>query len=166
MNRFIPTLAIASVVACASIGNLAEAASISRNSYTQASGACQGALPSYEGSFRKRPLAVANEGTASAFVTCGVRNDENAAVVSSIRLAVTNRAASVQSISCTLVDGLIDATLGFADYYPQTTSAASGVDTQLTWSGGTFKWPAISCNVPGHVELNMVSTTFDDEIGS
>lgn len=31
---------------------------------------CQPALPAYEGQIRKRPLAVQNEGEATAFITC------------------------------------------------------------------------------------------------
>ena len=33
-------------------------------------GNCNGALPGFEGALRKRPLAIANEGTSSAFVSC------------------------------------------------------------------------------------------------
>ena len=40
---------------------------------------CQPALPTFDGSIRKRPKAVQNEGTSIAFITCGFSGDNFAA---------------------------------------------------------------------------------------
>jgi len=165
MNRYAITLGVATALVGALVASAATAATVTRSTYTQASGACQGSLPSFESSLRKRPLAVANEGTSGAFVTCGVSNNENNGI-NAIELYVTNRGAAAVDVNCTLVDGLYDATLDFADYYPQTVNAASGVDSAFSWSAGGYLWPAISCNVPAKVEANQVYTSIDDYVGT
>ncbi len=166
MNRSVITLGIAT----AFLGTLAaagtvNAATVTRSLYTQASGACQGALPIYETNFRKRPLAVANEGVTNAFVTCGVRNTEDN-TANAVELYVTNRNAADVSVDCTLVDGIFDNTIGFASYYPQTKTATAGVDSGFSWSGFGSPWQQISCNVPAKVEVNMVYSSVDENIGT
>ncbi len=167
MNRSVITLGIAT----AFVGTLAaagtvNAATVTRSVYTQASGACQGALPNYENNFRKRPLAVANEGTTNAFVTCGVRTTEDTYPANAVELYVTNRNTADVDVSCTLVDGIIDNTIGFANYYPQTVTATAGVDTAFSWSGFGSPWQQISCNVPSKIEVNMLYSSVDEDVGT
>lgn len=173
MNRSIITLGVAT----AFLGTLAaastvNAATVTRSVYTQASGACQGALPNYENNFRKRPLAVANEGATDAFVTCGVRNTENTAK-NAVELYVTNRNAADVDVKCTLVDGAFDSTILFATYYPQTVTATAGVDSGFSWGPAsnpaiTFQTPfqQISCDVPAQVEVNQVYSSVDENVGT
>lgn len=165
MNRSIITLGVATALlgTLASAGT-ANAATVTRSIYTQASGACQGALPIFETNFRKRPLAVANEGTTNAFVTCGVRNTEDQ-VSSAVELYVTNRNAADVDVDCTLVDGIFDNTIGFADYYPQTVTATAGVDSSFSWGGFGSPYQQISCNVPAKIEVNMLYNSVDEDVG-
>lgn len=83
----------------------ARAGTIDKMDGFQAAAACQGALPNYEGSFRKRPLAVANEGVASAFLTCAT---PAGGAVKAASLLVTNRSVADADMYCTLVHGLVD----------------------------------------------------------
>lgn len=170
MNRYAITLGAATALVGSLIAGTANAVTVQRSTYTQASGACQGALPSYEGNFRKRPLAVANEGASSAYITCGVRNDENTAMISTVELYVTNRNAADVDVGCTMVDGSIDATLDFANYYPQTVTTLAGRDGAFSWSSAStapgFLFPSISCNVPAKVEANQVYTSIADFVGA
>lgn len=58
---------------CATLAaDLHAQAFVSRDRYlsSPATDICQAALPVYEGLIRKRPLAMTNEGTTTAFVTC------------------------------------------------------------------------------------------------
>lgn len=177
MNRYAITLG--AVVAAAGVfgSGAVNAAEIEALHFNQAVGAmCQGALPNYEGSFRKRPLAIKNEGSSSAFLTCGVSTqfDDVTGGVPFVELVVTNRNAVDTSISCTLVDGIIDPLIGFADYFPQTISVVAGEPAAFEWDanggGGTFDpvfgFPALSCNVPANVEINREAHIYLEEIGA
>jgi hypothetical protein len=167
MNRSVITLGIATAfLGTLAAASPANAVTVTRSIYTQASGACQGALPNYENNFRKRPLAVANEGTTNAFVTCGVRTTEDTSVANAVELFVTNRNAAAVDVNCTLVDGIFDNTIGFANYYPQTVSSAAGVDSGFSWSGFSSPWQQISCNVPAKIEVNMVYSSVDENVGN
>lgn len=73
----------------------------------QAVAVCQGALPSFEGAIRKRPLAVQNEGTTNAFVTCALNNtgyNAGTTFISSVEIYAQNRNSSTRSITCTAVN--------------------------------------------------------------
>ncbi len=63
----------------------AQAVTQNRRFQANATSYCQAALPAFEGAIRKRPLAVQNEGTTNAFVTCSFTM-ESAAVRTLTRL--------------------------------------------------------------------------------
>lgn len=67
----------ASVLAAATAGvaSTASAATALREKVSNATGVCQAALPAFDGLVRKRPLAVQNESTGHAFVTCSLTTD-------------------------------------------------------------------------------------------
>lgn len=70
----------------------------------QAAAVCQGALPAFETRIRKRPLAVQNEGTAAAFVTCALNNTGNSGGTSRISQAtiyLINNNTGSRTLSCT-----------------------------------------------------------------
>lgn len=164
MNRYAFTLGALTTAIGALLSLQASAATIQKFGVVPAAGSCQGALPSYEGSFRKRPLAVVNEGTTGAFLTCGVRGYASAQY-DGIEAVATNRTAVATNMSCTLVDGVIDATLGFANYYPQTVNIGAGTAGFFNWTG-PFTLVAISCNVPAKFEVNLSGVAYQDEIGA
>src|SRR5690606_41548022 len=64
--------ALATVFLTGAIAAALPVGAATQNHWMQAngSGVCQAALPNFEGQIRKRPLAIQNEGTATAFVTC------------------------------------------------------------------------------------------------
>lgn len=68
---------------------------------------CQAALPVFEGNIRKRPLAVQNEGTSNAFVTCSfqTRLFTSTDEVTEIELYVGNSNSTATDITCTAVGG-------------------------------------------------------------
>jgi hypothetical protein len=177
MNRYAITFGVALAAIGAAASGTATASVVTKAEYNQATGTmCQGALPNYEGNFRKRPLAVANEGASNAFLTCGLTSqyDSSTGGVPEVILIVTNRNAANTDMSCTLVDGYVDATVGFSDYFPQTLTVAGATSTTFDWTasttGGTnapvYGYPAISCNVPASFEVNVEGQSYSEEIGA
>jgi hypothetical protein len=151
----------------------AQADTTSRTEVQLAAGACQAALPAYEGQIRKRPLALQNEGTASAFVTCalaspGYGNAEGFANL--VALAVINVGGAPATLNCTLVD----ARNLFNDpvYLPKSIAIPTGGNASLLqWTssengGELFAFPAISCNLPVGVGINATLRVYAEEIGT
>ena len=129
----------------------------------QAVAVCQGALPSFEGAIRKRPLAVQNEGTTNAFVTCALNNtgyNAGTTFISSIEIYAQNLNSSTRSITCTAVNS--SATASPDPLYVTRTVSVSPSDTNSTlieFEAGDFPGSpvvlpgdtvSVSCNlVPG-----------------
>lgn len=100
---------------------------------------CQSALPAFEGLIRKRPLALQNEGTATAFVTCSVPSDLNARELLSLSIVFVNNTGGSVSISCTLVSGA----LGNVVYIPKATTGAGEYMANI-WSPSDIGGNALS----------------------
>lgn len=73
-----------------------------------ASAICQPALPAFEGVFRKRPLALQNEGASSGFVSCSMLAPSgyggNAGTLGGSIYAINNT-ATAKTVDCTFVVG-------------------------------------------------------------
>lgn len=129
----------------------------------QAAAVCQGALPSFEGAIRKRPLAVQNEGSTDAFVTCALNNtgyNAGTTFISSFEIYAQNRNSSTRSITCTAVNS--SATASPDTLYVTRTVSVSPSSSNSTlieftaddFPGSPVALPgdtvAVSCNlVPG-----------------
>src|SRR5690606_4917118 len=73
-----------------------------------ATGICQAALPVFDGQIRKRPLAIGNEGEASACGSCSLRSEYLGGGLGDsigLQVLVTNQAAGTSTINCTMVAG-------------------------------------------------------------
>jgi hypothetical protein len=128
---------------------------------------CQGALPAYEGKLRKRPMALVNEGSTTAFVTCGLTADENGPYSDwpgprALEIEVANyTGTSDTTVKCTVAE-----VLGY--YYPVDIEVAAGTSSQYLWVAypltegqafgqrWTFYRPAISCALPPGTQINRV----------
>lgn len=144
----------------------AAAATKPRTMTTTAAGACQSALPAFEGLVRKRPLAVANEGDATAFVTCGfhgphLRHTTNAT------MHFENTGSSDATVSCTLVDRLTGQT---PSYMAKSVNVPAGSGAALVWnpannSGRQFANLAASCALPPATGVRTLLTGYSVDIG-
>lgn len=125
---------------------------------------CQGALPVFETSIRKRPLAVQNEGTSDAFVTCSFEFDSVNAIGNTATLVdtyFTNTSDTEQTMTCTAVTGF-EGDLEFPnEYVSQTFVIEPGeqanpywIDTDFEDGGLASGLVSISCNVPAGVGVN------------
>ena len=137
-----------------------------------ATGICQSALPVFDGQIRKRPLAVQNEGTTSAFVSCSFMTPEKGVGVREILLYADNNTGSPVDISCTLVSGV--SKYSVPTYHPQTITmlANSGINL-FAWSSGdnggaNFDDYAlnVSCNLPVGTGLSFSQIVYDEDVGA
>jgi hypothetical protein len=121
---------------------------------------CQGALPNFEGSIRKRPLAVQNEGTSNAFITCSFEVDAGNAIGNGPVLLDTyfsNNTAAPINLTCTAVSGFQGDTNEFVG---QTISLPASGGGNLFWVDTDFEQGlgsgliSISCNIPPGVGIN------------
>jgi hypothetical protein len=152
---------------------LAQAATIERQEVRMSADVCQPALPAFDGAFRKRPLAMQNEGTAAAFVTCAFGGTFNGVPsAKTLTVGFTNTTSAPIQVNCTLVDahaGVLDPT-----YYPKSINVppAGSPVALLIWSaisdnnGVKFTYPAASCSLPPGTGVQVTNHTYDEEIGA
>jgi hypothetical protein len=149
----------------------ATAAEVETSYFSHAAANCQSALPVFDGNIRKRPKALANEGTSIAFVTCAFEQTPTPPnkIVRVIQLAL-NRGGVARTVSCTLVDGIRDEVLS-PSHTQTVTLNGNGVWAALVWDadlmneGTNYTSPALSCSLPPGVELSGTAIDVLREIG-
>jgi hypothetical protein len=124
---------------------------------------CQGSLPSFEGALRKRPLAIANEGSSSSFVSCSLRAPLASEQITGLFVLFTNRSAATRTVSCTLVDGIAEPFPNLPPVFqPKPIALATGAFGVLSWDqdadngGDPYNIPNLNCSLPPGVEINTV----------
>ncbi|MEP6634229.1 MAG: hypothetical protein ABJA62_08455 [Luteimonas sp.] len=151
----------------------AHAATPQRSFIQNATGACQSALPVFEGQIRKRPLAIQNEGTASTFISCSLMGtDRSVAGITEIDIVADNNTASPVDLTCTLVTGL--SKFGMQQFFPKTITmpANSGIN-EIFWdsrdNGGAFFdnfTVNVSCNLLMGTGLSRTRVFFNEDVGA
>jgi hypothetical protein len=155
----------------------ANAATSPRRLISNPAGVCQGALPAFETAIRKRPLAVQNEGTSNAFVTCSFTSQGNfggsITNPTSVEVYFNSISGADVEISCTGVSGFVGG--GNQFLVKNATALANGSQAVLTWvaadfSGAPANFPSglfsISCNIPPGGAINDTYVFFAEEIGT
>ncbi len=104
---------------------------VSAEEYHQnATGVCQSNLPASDTNIRKRPTAIRNEGTGSAFVSCSTMNllgNE----VTTVGIRINNAGATPATINCTMVNGR----QSFAPtFFPKSAIFAPGGNNFIIWT--------------------------------
>lgn len=164
--KLVTSLAAVCVVAAAATAGQAYAAIEDNQSAANAAARCNGALPSFEGSLRKRPLAVINEGTSTAFVTCAFEIDDEQAVNGADYYGAyfINKGTVAATVTCTGVSGIETGAGGAtvvmksksAIVPPNGTTQAPLFFDSVSDYGGAAIYPltAISCQLPPGVGVN------------
>ncbi|MDQ3057569.1 MAG: hypothetical protein M3Q96_07520 [Pseudomonadota bacterium] len=166
------TLSLAALAAGIAMSGQAEAVTVNRDYLTHGAASCQAALPVFDTNIRKRPKAVANEGSSSAFVTCGFDEINNAGTgYSDVNVFFINRSGVAKTVNCTFVDGIFDTVITpsivKSVVMPTTASpTALGVNAATDNAGNNFTAPAISCELPPGVEIGAVRGVFPEEVGA
>lgn len=95
MNHSASTIGALALTIASATGDPAAAATVYRDHVSHGTANGQSALPVFDGNICKRPLALANEGNATAFITCDSENLRfQAQSISRIVVYVANRGAS------------------------------------------------------------------------
>lgn len=157
MNR----VSVLSLLAACGLGIAGPAAAQSFPTVTPV-GACNGALPSYDMTLRKRPLAILNEGTAPAFLSCALAADYGGAPINTVILAFVNRGSADAIVSCTYVDALDPEIGGLLPVYRSaSTTVPAGTSSELLWQPegeDEMFGPVISvsCMLPPQIEIGAL----------
>lgn len=129
------------------------------------SGVCAAALPAFEGLVRKRPLALQNEGTATAFVSCappqftGIAGDPQLG----LEITLVNLGDAPATVNCTGVSAVPVAPLGggeVIEYIPLSATIPAGGRSSLSWgeSDGAGDFTSVSCGLPPGTGIGDVWT--------
>lgn len=175
-NRAISVASSIAVAFAAIVALMPQHASATRV-VAQGTAICQGALPAFETQIRKRPLALQNEGDASAFVTCSFNNpgiNSGGTRISSITVYLQNAAAGSRTVSCTAVNTGPGADTGAALYatrsiqVPRNATGSTALQfASSDFPGAPFLLPgesvSVSCNLlPG---IGIASTVLVNNAG-
>ncbi|MEO6138715.1 MAG: hypothetical protein ABIP11_08655 [Luteimonas sp.] len=172
MSKMFAALALTAGIGSVFASGDADAISRPRAFDQNATGGCQSALPVFDGQIRKRPLAIQNEGTAPAFVSCSFMTPIINTGVSRVNLYADNNTGATLDITCTLVVGLSN--FDMPTYLPKTISvpANSGLYvfewTSVDNGGVNFNSYAISasCNLPVGTGLSLSQIIYDEDVGA
>ena len=123
---------------------------------------CHPALLRFDSDVRKRPLAVVNEGTSSAFVTCSLQADlANPHGLKSVYAVLHNYNNAPRTAQCTVVYG---ADNGEQLYITRSVTMPAGARRRLELKPGDFGLDSlhnrvgISCYLAPFVGINEVGT--------
>lgn len=170
MKQHMLTLGTALAAGLCTLALPASAEVIPKDYFINASGNCNGALPSFEGALRKRPQAVRNEGTTSAFVSCSIPAADADDGYTLVGTYFTNSSGSGQTINCTMVDGT-PAVETAAGFYPKSLVLPAGTTSFIAWSATEFaltrfnSWINFSCNLPAGTEISLIGGYYGFENG-
>ncbi len=153
MKVLITTATLAAAM-LASIG-IAQAANETNELSSNAVSHCQGALPSFEGAFRKRPLAIDNEGSSPAFLTCAFELRSVGALGHAVDVWFKNNTATPKTINCTAVQGF----QGDSEAVTGSVVLPANGQDNLTWEDADFAAGiggllSISCQFPPGTGIN------------
>jgi hypothetical protein len=169
MNRLNVVLAAATVLTGLVASGGANAVTVSRLDFTHASGFCQGALPNFDTQIRKRPLAVANEGTATAFVSCSMGKERADGLITEATLKVINRNGAPADISCTLVHGFLSS--ASPTFISKTVTVAPNGGAFMSWlpadnGGANYSWLNWSCALPPGTDIAYGYIQYTEDVGA
>lgn len=167
MTRILAMPAFAALILAATA---ADAVTVPRTELTVAAAACQPAMGAFHAQIRARPVLMGNEGSSSAFVTCGLRSVRgDVRYIRGASVYLRNEAGAARTVQCTLVDA--GPRLASPTYLTKSLTLAAGQDpTELGWQASDngdlrFRYPAISCALPPGTGISGVVRRFDEEVG-
>jgi hypothetical protein len=171
MRHLHSTLILPSLVIAAFATADVQADTTQRFFYANATSFCQTALPVFDGNVRKRPLAVQNEGTGDAFVTCSFTGQ--VVELDSAGLYAVNNGSSDATLSCTAVTGLNDS---LNEYVTKTITITASDVGGMIWAGADFAGAPdtipglglfnVSCKLPPGVGIGSAYVRFQEDIGT
>ncbi len=163
------SLAVDAVGAGIGMPGAVEAATSQGRYFQNATGFCQPSMPVYDGNIRKRPTAVANEGTGNAFVSCSMpTSSEMSSGIVNLYLALYNRGTAAVDVTCNLVHSY----QAGSQVFPRTLPISPGSRTFFSWlrvdvtAQPSLQFANFNCNLPPGVEIGYGYYHYDYEIGN
>jgi hypothetical protein len=150
----------------------AQAALVERHETHAAVEVCQASMPIHDGKIRKRPRAVQNEGTTTAFVTCGLEGRggyrstvPNAKTV--IVKLINEGSPTTQTVNCTAIDVMNDSITATSSHLvpPHAPQIIEFASTQINPATGWWLIPAVSCALPPGIGISMIGYGFVEDNG-
>lgn len=171
MRKFTSYLMLAgTLVVAGTTTQDAFAVTASRVYFNNAAGICQSALPIFDGNIRKRPTAVANEGTTTAFVSCSFSSNATSTLgASKVQLTLFNRNASTILATCTMNPNFLAG--GPLPLIPKTNMTAANARTDFLWNaadngGNNYLFMNFSCGLPPGVDVGYGTYDYQVNIGT
>ncbi|WP_133000531.1 hypothetical protein [Luteimonas arsenica] len=167
-------MAVLVLVATASSSLDAHAAQTSRRDIRLGADVCRPALPVYDGKVRVKPLAIVNESSTRAFVTCAITGHEfrRTEAINIVFYSATPFAG--RGIKCTLVSWDISGVAGLSEPVYQPGVSNTGLDlpnARLLWNsngngGNPYGVAAVSCELKPGTGIRFISHSYREEIGT
>lgn len=162
------------VMALGGIQCMSVAQALPRHLTVNGSGACQSSLPVFDVQIRKRPLAVQNEGTKAAFISCSYYSVGPYGLtlgVTGVRVYVASNDGLNDTVTCTGVNGYND---GNAQYVVKSVDVpSSGAQVVMEWNPSDFVNPLgptlpysnfnINCNLNPGTGINQTEIHYQDD---
>lgn len=164
-----PILLLAAAAACiAATTSIAATRDVAFQS--NATGVCQAPLPLYDAHLRKRPMAVQNEGTGVAFVTCSPVSMQNTPHTNGGHgVFLVNNSAKAVEITCSGVYGGQNGVVAHAVAKTLSLPAQGFNSIYFTVDDG---FPAnnhlpfnLSCMLPPGTGVTTLYTSFETDVG-
>ncbi len=174
-----PMTAIGIAIGGVLIAGSAHAVTQPRQSVSLPTNYCQAALPAFEGLIRKRPLAVQNEGQATAFITCSYPSGEgrfSGSVTTRVWQYFLNNSEADITINCTGVSGQSSFTDTPQFIIKSLVVPPGSITSEISWFASDFAGaPAVfpgqgqfstSCAIPPGGGLRQAYVNSDTDVGN
>lgn len=167
-----PTAAALTLASIIALPLESHAADVTRDHVRAAADVCRPALPAYDGMIRVRPLAIVNESSSVAWVTCAVTGDM-VGTTSVIEVVFTGAGNGIRT--CTLVSWRASnaGTTGVTTvgYQPGSTVAATGWESRIRWThainngGARYASAAVSCPLAAGDGIHHIRHMYSENVG-
>lgn len=116
-------------------------------------------MPVFDGVIRKRPLAVQNEGSAPAFISCSFMGNTSIPGITDVVLYANSNNASATSLTCMLVTGVSGGSDAPRYLAKTVTMPGNSRLNQFSWRFEEFglldNLTSASCNLPVGTGLTL-----------
>lgn len=167
-----PAIASLALVASIALPQQSRAAEVYRHDVRAAADVCRPALPAYDGMIRVRPLAIVNESSSTAWVTCAVTGDM-VGTTSVIEVVFTGAGNGTRT--CTLVswraNGSGTTGVSAVGYQPGSTSTLQGWESRIRWThaihngGARYASAAVSCPLAPGDGIHHLTHMYSENVG-
>lgn len=166
----LPTAAALALATLIALPTESHAAEVTRDHVRAAADVCRPALPAYDGMVRVRPLAIVNESSSVAWVTCAVTGDI-VGTTSVVEVVFTGAGTR----TCTLVSWRANSSgttqVSAIGYQPGSTSDTPSFQSRIRWThtahngGARYASAAVSCPLSPGDGIHHIRHRYSENVG-